>query len=50
MVVIYPTVNMTDSQFWNNVGAGVITVVGVAAGIYYFCYTGDSSIIYQYEH
>ena len=46
----YPTVNMPDSQFWSNVGAGVITVVGVVAGIYYFCYTGDPSMIYQYAH
>ena len=43
-----PKVNMPDSQFWEKVGAGVITVVGVAAGIYYFCYTGDLSMIYQY--
>ncbi len=43
-----PRVSMPDSQFWSNVGAGVITIVGVAAGIYYFCYTGDPSMIYQY--
>ena len=42
------TSNLTYSQFWGNVGTGIITIVGVAAGIYYFCYTGDTSAIYQY--
>ena len=43
-----PKVNMPDSQFWENVGAGVITVVGVVSGILYFCYTGDPNMIYQF--
>lgn len=43
-----PEANISDSQFWEKVAAGAITIIGIAAGIYYFCYTGDTGVIYQY--
>lgn len=43
-----PKAIIQESSFWEGVGTGLITIVGVAAGVYYFCYSGDPSMIYQY--